>query len=641
LRGSPPDLFLPLNTEPYVESDADLGKHDTHWLSLIGRIRPDAAPASIETEMRVELKQWLRSHWGEMSPGDRAKFPVQTLYLSPGGGGITRMREQYEHWLQILMTVTGFVLLIVCANVAHLMLVRGMERRRQISLSMALGAQSSRVMREPLVESILLSLLGGAAGLAVAFGGTRLILHYAFPSLPGFAGVPIEASPSMPVLLFAFAVSLATGVVFGIAPAYMAVRVDPIEALRGAGRATARNGLLPRKALVALQTALSLALLSAAGMLTVALQGLENRNLGFEPDRRLVATMNPRLAGYRPGQLPALYRRIHDSIAAVPGVASVALCLYAPPGGGWGSGVWVDGRPSPESGDENFASWDRVSAGYFDVIGTPILAGRAISEADTPTSPKVAVISAAFARKYFRGENPIGKHFGSQPGASREFEVVGVVKDARYLTRSLNQPSGPMFFLPEAQADYSRLNVGSLFLKDIVVLTRPRANLPLAALRQAMASVDPNLPIVSIDTLQEQVASQLTQQRLLARLTSSFGILSLILASIGLYGVTAYNAGRRTNEIGVRIALGATRGHVIRLVLRGAGALIGVGLAIGVPLTFAVGRLLGNQLYGMTPYNPVVILGAVLALALSALAASFVPAVRASLASPLDALRSE
>ncbi len=222
LRSTAPDFFLPLNTEPFVESDADLNKYDTHWLELIGRIRPGANPASIEAEMRVELKQWLRSHWGEMSAGDRAKFPQQTLFLTPGGAGITSMREQYEHWLQILMTVTGFVLLIVCANVANLMLVRGMERRRQTSLSMALGARASRLVRQALIESILLSLFGGAAGLAIAFAGTRLILHFAFPSSDGFAGVPISSSPSMPVLLFAFVISLVTGVAFGIAPAWMA-----------------------------------------------------------------------------------------------------------------------------------------------------------------------------------------------------------------------------------------------------------------------------------------------------------------------------------------------------------------------------------------------------------------------------------
>src|SRR5215469_8903792 len=302
LRSTPPDFFLPLNTEPLVESDADLKKVDTHWLDLIGRIQPGVKPESVEAEMRVKLKQWLRSHWGDMSAKDRVKFPEQTLFLRPGGAGITSMRDGYEHWLQILMVASAFVLLIVCANVANLMLVRGMERRRQISLSMALGAQASRLVRQVLTESVLLSLAGGAAGLVVAFASTRLILHFAFPHLAGMAGVPISASPSIPVLLFAFVVSLITGIAFGIAPAWMATRVDPIEALRGSSRSTARTASLPRKTLVVFQAALSLVLLSAAGLLTAALHRLENQDFGFAQDRRTIARIDPRLAGYRVDQ---------------------------------------------------------------------------------------------------------------------------------------------------------------------------------------------------------------------------------------------------------------------------------------------------------------------------------------------------
>jgi predicted permease len=639
LRSSPPDLFLPLNTEPYVESDADLNKVDTHWLELIGRIQPGANPASIEAEMRVELKQWLRSHWSDMSANDRARFPEQTLYLTPGGAGITTMREQYEHWLLILMMVSGFVLLIVCANVANLMLVRGMERRRQISLSMALGAQTSRILRLPLTESILLSLFGGAASLAIAFACTLLILHFAFPAFAGFASVPISASPSKPVLLFAFVVSLLTGVAFGVGPAWMATRVDPIEALHGGSRSTAREGSLPRKTLVVVQAALSLVLLSAAGLLTAALQRLENQDLGFVQDRRIVASMDPRLAGYRSDQLPTLYRRIHDSIASIPGVSSVALCQYSPVGYGWGAGVWVDGHPAPGPKNDNSAAWDRVSAGYLDVIGTPVVIGRGISEDDTGSSRKVAVINEAFARNFFQNEDPIGKHFGTEADNSRQYEVVGIAKDARYL--NLDKPDGAFFFLPEAQADYSQTNLGSLFLHDIVILTRPGASLSDAQVRQAMASVDPSLPIISIRTLKQKVATQLTQQQLIARLTSLFGFLSLVLASIGLYGITAYNVGRRTGEIGVRMALGASRGQVVRLVLRGAFLLIAFGLILGIPLSLATSRVLSSQLYGLNPYDAVPIAIAVAVLGLFGLIATLVPAQRASSISPADALRSE
>src|SRR2546421_11783172 len=511
LRNTAPDFFLPLNTEPYVQVDADLNKYDTHWLDLIGRIQPGATPASVEAHMRVALKQWLRSHWGEMSANDRARFPDQTLYLAPGGAGITSMREQYEHWLEILMSASGFVLLIVCANVANLMLVRGLERRRQASLSMALGARASRVVRQALTESILLSLCGGIAGLAIAFAGTRLILHFAFPALAGFAGVPIGASPSGPVLLFAAVTSLLTGVAFGIAPAWMTTRVDPIEALRGASRSTARAGSLPRKTLVVVQSALALVLLSAAGLLTSALGKLQNQNFGFEQDRRVVAGINPRLAGYRTEQLSPLYRRLHDAIANIPGVSSVALCLYSPLAGGWGAGVWVDGHAAPGPIDDNSASWDRVTAGFFDVIGNPIVRGRGIASQDAAASRKVAVINEAFARKFFRNDDPIGQHFGTRAGASRQFEVVGIARDARFVANNLYQSILPFFFLPEAQADYTQGNQGSLFLHDIVLVTRPGASLPPARVRQAVASVDPNLPIIAIRPLSEQVARQLTQ----------------------------------------------------------------------------------------------------------------------------------
>jgi predicted permease len=648
LSSGPPDFFLPLNAEPLVESDANLNEADLHWLDLIGRIRPGAAPSSIEAQMQVELKEWLSSHWNEMSANDRARFSEQTLHLRPGGAGITSMRNQYEHWLHVLMMVSGFVLLIVCANVANLMLVRGMERRGQISLRMALGALTGRLVRQVLTESILLSLAGGAAGLVVAFACTQLVLHFAFPHVAGLAGVPISASPSMVVLLFAFGVSLITGIAFGIAPAWMATRVDPIETLRGAGRSSVRTGSLPRKMLVVLQAALSLVLLAASGLLTLALRNLENQKFGFTQEGRTIARIDPRLAGYRPEQLTLLYGRIHDSLATIPGVAGVAICTYSPlSGNNWGTGVWVDGRPAPGPNDDNGASWDRVTAGYFDVIGNRILRGRGISEQDTAISRHVAVINEAFARKFFKREDPIGKYFGHTGLASRQYEIVGIAEDARYQVFNLDKPIGPFFFLPEAQHDFlpntksTDAHPGSHYLHDIVIATQPGASLSDAQLRQAMASVDPGLPVVSIHTLKEQVATQFTQQRLIARLTSLFGILSLVLASIGLYGVTAYNLGRRTSEIGVRIALGASRGQVLRLVLRGAFLLIAFGLILGIPLSLATSRVLSSQLYGLNPYDPMPIAIAVVVLGLFGLIATLVPGLRAMHVDPMIALRYE
>jgi len=401
LKSMAPDFFLPLATEPLIQGDSSLLKHaDAGWLEIIGRIQPGADVRSIEAQMQVELHQWLRSHLNEMDANAAFDIPKQVLYLSPGGDGITSMRQQYEDWLRILMIVSGFVLLIVCVNVANLMLVRGLERRQQMALSMALGAQPMRLIRGALTESLLLSLLGGALGLAVAFAGSRLILRFAFETM---TAVPIRTSPSIPVLLFAFGISLITGIAFGIAPAWMATHADPVDALRAANRSTRRVGSLPRKTLVVLQLALSLVLLFAAGLLTAALHNIEHQNFGFELDGRTVIHIDPVLAGYKPEQLELLYRRIHDSFANLPGVASVACVQYSPMSGdSWSLPISVEGKLELGGNADTEAWWARVVPGFFDVIGDPIIKGRPIDERDKAGAQHVAVINEAFARKFFK-----------------------------------------------------------------------------------------------------------------------------------------------------------------------------------------------------------------------------------------------
>jgi predicted permease len=641
LRSRPPDFFFPLNTEPLLAADAELNNADTHWLNVIGRIEAPATAVSIEAQMRVALKQWLRSHWDQMSPNDRAAFDRQTLYLSPGGAGIPTMRVQYEQWLQILMMISGFVLLIVCANMANLMLVRGIKRRPQTALRVALGAPTAALVRQTLTESVLLSSFGGAAGFAVALAGTRLILHFGFPAAEGFAGTPFE-SPSIPVLVFAFAVSLATGVAFGVAPAWIAARAEPIEALRGGSRTARRTGSLPRKALVVLQAALSLVLLCATGLLSAALYELEHQDFGFAQDRRFVVRVEPRLAGYVPAQLPALYGRIREEIASIPGVASVALALYSPQSGNrWGARVWIDGQPAPEAGAINTAWWNRVTSGYLNVIGNPIVRGRGLSDQDTATSRRVAVVNEAFAQAYFPNEEPVGKHFGLRPDGPRQFEVVGIAKNALNGTENPGEAVQPFFFLPEAQAPYAEADLGSLFLHDIIILTEPGATVSLAQVRSAMTTADPDMPIIVMRTLEDQVAGQFTQQRVIARLTSLFGAIALVLSCIGLYGLTAYNVASRTSEIAMRVALGADRDHILGLILRGALGLVVCGLAIGLPIAFGVGRLLESQLYGLSSFDPAITLGGVVALSVSALGAALIPAFRATRVSPIEALRFE
>lgn len=392
-----------------------------------------------------------------------------------------------------------------------------------------------------------------------------------------------------------------------------------------------------------LQTAFSLAILTSSGSLTAALFRLEHQDFGFEQDHRMIAKIDPRLAGYRRDQLTPLYQRIHDSLAATPGVASVAICFYSPlSGNNWGGSVWVNGRAAPGPKEDSFSSMDRVTAGFFDVIGNPIERGRGITEQDTATSRHVAVVNETFARKFFRNEDPIGKYFGRLENQTpRLYEIVGVARDARYLTYKLAKPIEPLYFLPEAQHDLPETDPGSHFLHDIVILSKPGANVSVVQVSQAMASVDPNLPVISIRPLTEQVTSVFRQQRLIARLTSLFGILSLLLACIGMYGVTAYNAGCRTTEIGVRMALGANRRDAVALFLRDAFWLILCGLCVGMPPAFAAGRFLGNQLYGVNPFSPSVTSVAVAMLGISALVASLVPALRASRISPVEALRAQ
>jgi len=334
---------------------------------------------------------------------------------------------------------------------------------------------------------------------------------------------------------------------------------------------------------------------------------------------------------------------------ALPGVQSVALCGYSPLSSqSWNDDIYVDGHPAPGPNDQNDTSYDRVTGGYFDVIGNPILRGRGITAQDVESAPHVAVINQAFARKFFKDEDPIGKHFGrSEMGASRQYEIVGIAKDARYLTYDLEKPVDAFMFMPEAQhdvypnADYTKGDIATHYLGDIVIVTKPGANLSDSAVRHAMAAVDAGLPVIRIRSLRNQVAATFSQQRMIARLTSFFGALSLVLAALGIYGVTAYNAGRRTGEIGLRMALGAARGQVVGLVLRGALGLILFGLLIGLPAAYESGRFLGDQLFGLNPHNVAVTVVSALALAAAAFLASLIPALRASRISPLDALRTE
>jgi predicted permease len=485
-----------------------------------------------------------------------------------------------------------------------------------------------------LTESVLLALMGGAAGLYVAYAGTRTILLLAFR---GASYVPIDARPSLPVLGFSILLSLMTGIVFGILPAWTASQSDPLDALRGAGRSTGDRASVLQKSLVVAQVAFSIALLIAAGLLTQSLRNLEGQHFGFVTDGRLIVNIAPSLSGYTPDKLDGLYQRLEETMPQIPGVLSASLSWYSPLGGNNANErVYIQGK-APDY-RWTAPSWDRVGPHYFETIGTRLLRGRVIEERDRPGGPNVAVINETFARRFFPNEDPIGQHFGmTDVSHSGDYEIVGIVEDAKY--QDTRGPAYATFFLPLLQTPPRESFRGWVGAIELHVAGRPE-NIE-SAVRKALADVDPKLSVLSMMSFGEQVARNFNQERLIARLTELFGVLALILACIGLYGVTAYAVARRTNEIGIRMALGADRSNVLGLVLRSALVQLALGLAIGIPAALAGGLLLAHQLYGVKSYDPTILAAAAIVLSACAILAASVPARRATRVDPIVALRYE
>ena len=493
----------------------------------------------------------------------------------------------------------------------------------------------------------MLSAIGGVLGIAVAYAGTRLILHLAFENSGPNNYVPISATPSLPVLLFTLGVSVLTGVIFGIAPAWVTSHADPVEALRGANRSVGGGGSWAQKSLVIAQGAMSLVLLSAAALLGQSLRNLEHQNFGFETQGRYIAWINPDLGNYKLEQMEPLFRQITDGLRQIPGVRMATAALYAPMSGdSWNNGVRIEGRPEPPAKEDTGSGFARVTPDFFDTLGSKVVLGRPITEEDTASTRNVAVINQAFAKKFFKDQNPIGQHFG--PGKikySATYEIVGVVKDIRYMTWGVKEPVRPMYWLPEAQIAqwddpaYASGETSSHYLNNIVIWAPGNPPGMEDRVRKALANVDPNLVLYNVDPYEKVVSSDFQQEQMIATLTSLFGVLGLILASVGLYGVLAYMVEQRTSEIGVRMALGADRGQVMKMVLRGAFSQIGIGLAIGIPAAIGAGRLMTNQLFGVKPWDPIMLALATLMLGLAAVLASAIPARRAAAVEPMVALR--
>jgi predicted permease len=639
LRSDPPNFWLPLATEPVLNGQNSILKNPgLNWLHVIGRMKPGARPATVQSEVTTELQRWLGGQ-PDLTAYDRSQISKQHIAIGPGGEGVASMQSQARDGLRLLMIIAGLVLLIACANIANLLLARGASKRFETAVRVALGAPRSRLIRQILTESVLLAVVGGLAGLLVAYLGTSTLLLIAFR---GAHYVPINATPSLAVLGFAFLLSLLTGVVFGAAPAWITSHSDPAEALRGAGRSTRDRSSLPRKSLVVVQVALSVVLLIGAGLLTRSLRNLEKQNFGFEPQGRLIVRVDPALAGYKPDQLYGFYQQLEQQLSQIPGVISASYSGYSPMrGDNWGFNFHIEGHPPDE---RNGASFDCVGPHYFETIGTRLVRGRLIGEQDTPTSLKVAVINQAFAKKFFPKQDPIGQHFGmGDPSHAGDMEIVGIVQDAKY--QNAHQPAYPTFFMPFFQMPNDPklefLKVAAAYIGDIELHVAGQPENLQQAVRRTLANINPNLTILEMMTLNQQLELNFNQETLIAWLTELFGLLALVLACVGLYGVTSYSVARRTSEIGLRMALGANRGNVLRLVLRGAMLQLAIGLAIGVPLALAGGRLVSSMLYGVKSYDPWILLLAAAVLAACAFAAAFFPARRASKVDPMAALRYE
>src|SRR5438874_898314 len=645
-----PEFWLPLTTEILItgrEGKPRLKTPQSNFLDLLGRVRPGVDPKSLEAKLKVEFHNWLASHVPDMDPGEKQTWEQQTLHLVPGDAGVTALRSQYQEGLKLLLIAAGCVLLVACGNLANLMLARGLKDRAQTSIRVALGASRARIVRKSLVECVMLSAIGGALGIAVAYAGTRLMLHLAFANGGRDNFVPISATPSLPVLLFTLGISVLTGIVFGTAPAWVTSQADPVEALRGANRSVGGGRSWAQKSLVIAQGAISVVLLSAAALLGQSLRNLEHQNFGFEMRGRYLAWINPTLGNYKADQMEPLFRQINDRLRQIPGVRMVTEALYAPMSGdSWNNGVRIEGRPEPAPKEDTGSGFARVMPDFFDTIGAKIVLGRPIKEEDTAATRNVAVINEAFAKKFFKDQNPIGQHFG--PGKikySATYEIVGVVKDIRYMTWGMKEPVRPMYLLPEAQIvhwddpAYAGGEAASKYLSNIVIWAPGNPPGMQDRVRKALASVDPNLVVYSVDPYQNIVSGQFQQEKMIATLTALFGLVGLVLASVGLYGVMAYMVEQRTSEIGLRMALGADRARVTKLVLRGAFLQIGIGLAIGIPAAIGAGKLMTAQLFGVRPWDPVMLALAVLMLGLAALLASAIPARRAAGVEPMVALR--
>jgi len=640
VRPDPPAIWLPLGQMPYLRSASSLlDKTDQNWLYAIGRLASGATAPQVERRATQEFKTWLSAQ-SFLDSDDRKRLDRQRVPVVSAAGGVAYLRDAYGYPLTLLFAMSLVVLLIAAANLANLLLARADPT--QAALQTALGASSRRLVQQSLSEGLLLALAGSAASLLVARFAATIAVAMTFA---GAQYVPFDVRTNDRVLLFAVGLAVLSGLVFSAAPAWAMSRTHPSDALAGAGRSTKQESWIPRRSLAVVQVALSLVALTVAGLLMKTLTRLELQPLGFQTEDRIVVRIAPAVDASTVQSLAVYYDRMLARLRRMPEVIDATFSLYSPmQGTNWSSRLYLLGQ-SPD--DRRQSSWNRVGPRYFETLGTPVVRGRSIDERDTAAAPHVAVVNEAFVRRFFPRDDPLGHRLGTGgPDHASDYEIVGVAADVKYTDAS--RPTLPMIFFPALQVRASRdastpsvATTRSLRMGAVELHVAPgNANLE-PALRRAFSEIDPDLTVLRIMPLATQVSLNFRLSRLMATLTAAYGLLALVIAAIGLYGLTSYAVARRTREFGIRMALGADRSRVVRDTVRGALLQTGIGFVVGIQLAVLAASTLGSLLFGVTPRDPTVYIEATLVLTVSSAAAAFVPARRAASVDPARALRSE
>lgn len=624
--GSVPQVFLPLHANLMLEEGGAAEYLDQHyyWIEMMARLRPGVNLSRAQTALEVPFHQWVES----TAQSDRQRADLPALVLREGGGGLTTLRRQYSKPLYLLMALVGLILAIACANIANLLLARATTRKREMAVRLSMGAGRLRVIRQLLTESVLLASLGGALGVLFSIWGIRFLTLLLVNGRENFT---LRAELNWHVLAVTAGLTLLTGILFGLAPAMQSTRVDVMPALKEvrAGRVRSRWRISLSHVLVVSQFALSLLILVAAGLFVRTLSNLQSVQLGFNRENLLLFQLNARQAGHRDAEIASFYSDLQERLGAIPGVRNVSLSHDSLITAGRGTPISVPGaQPDPST------RLLYIGPGYFTTMQIPMLLGRDIGERDQSGSQAVAVVSELFARKNFGNENPVGRHLTIAGRDPRDMEIVGVAREARY--GGLKREVPPVVYIP--------YNQGSQKLVEQMVYVLRTAGNPLgyvSAVRELVHQADARVPVSSVTTQTAQIDATINQEIAFAKLCAAFAILALAIACVGLYGTMSYRVARRTNEIGIRMALGAPRGGVVWMVLRQAFVLAIVGLAIGLPAAFATSKFVESFLFGMKPNDPIAIGTAVAVLVTAAILAGYVPARRASRIDPMAALRHE